>query len=69
VTEVPIDPSMPSTRDLRGKRETPAERALRIAWLREEVASGDYFVPAELLARSILRRVGSAGLDLGLQHQ
>ena len=47
--------------------ESPAERALRLLWLREAVASGKYFVPAEAVARSLLRRLG---LDLlGLQHQ
>jgi hypothetical protein len=47
--------------------ESPAERALRLEWLREAVASGRYFVPAEVVARSLLRRLG---LDLlGLQHQ
>jgi anti-sigma28 factor (negative regulator of flagellin synthesis) len=49
------------------KSESPAERALRIAWLREAVASGSYFVPAELVARSLLRRLGLEILDL--QHQ
>jgi hypothetical protein len=49
------------------KSESPAERALRIAWLTEAVAAGRYLVPAELVARSLLRRLG---LDvLGLQHQ
>lgn len=49
------------------KPESRAERAMRIAWLKEEVASGDYFVPAEIVARCVLRRLG---LDLlGLQHQ
>jgi hypothetical protein len=69
---------MPSTTDGPGKRETPAERARRVAGLREEVASGVYCVPAELVARSILRRVRGMGrmrslrkmgLALGLQHQ
>ena len=49
------------------KPESPAERALRLAWVREAVASGNYFVPAEVVARRLLRRLG---LDLlGLQHQ
>ena len=49
------------------KSESRAERAIRIAWLKEAVASGNYFVPAEVVARSLLRRLGP-GL-LGLQHQ
>jgi len=61
---MPIDPSMD---DECAKSESPAERTLRIAWLRDAVASGNYFVPAEVVARSLLRRLG---LDLlGLQHQ
>jgi hypothetical protein len=47
--------------------ECPAERALRIAWLKEAVDAGRYFVPAEVLARSLLRRLGLDLLDL--QHQ
>ena len=43
------------------------ERAIRIAWLTERVASGRYFVPAEIVARSLLRRLGLDLLDL--QHQ
>jgi len=61
---------MPIDRSMEGeapKPESRAERAMRIAWLKEEVASGDYFVPAEIVARCVLRRLG---LDvLGLQHQ
>jgi anti-sigma28 factor (negative regulator of flagellin synthesis) len=49
------------------KPESPADRALRIAWLREAVGSGDYFVPAEVIARKLLRRLGLDLLDL--QHQ
>ncbi len=49
------------------KLESPAERALRLAWLREAVASGNYFVPAEVVARKLLRRLGLELLDL--QHQ
>ena len=49
------------------KSESCAERAIRIAWLKEAVASGSYFVPAELVARSLLRRLGLEILDL--QHQ
>jgi anti-sigma28 factor (negative regulator of flagellin synthesis) len=58
---------MPSMEDRAPTPESPAERALRLLWLREAVASGRYFVPAEAVARSLLRRLG---LDLsGLQHQ
>ncbi|HEY7700164.1 MAG TPA: flagellar biosynthesis anti-sigma factor FlgM [Vicinamibacteria bacterium] len=49
------------------KPESPADRALRIVWLREAVASGNYFVPAEVIARKLLRRLGLEILDL--QHQ
>jgi len=49
------------------KSESRAERALRLLWLKEAVASGDYFVPAEAIARSLLRRLGLELLDL--QHQ
>ncbi|MGH9320478.1 MAG: flagellar biosynthesis anti-sigma factor FlgM [Vicinamibacteria bacterium] len=31
-------------------------RDARIAWLEEAIASGRYFVPAEVVARSLLRR-------------
>jgi anti-sigma28 factor (negative regulator of flagellin synthesis) len=62
--EVPIDPSMERQRP---KPESPADRALRIAWLRESIAAGNYFVPAEVVARSLLRRLGLELLDL--QHQ
>jgi anti-sigma28 factor (negative regulator of flagellin synthesis) len=67
---------MSSSAQERPRRESPAQRALRIAWLRDEVASGEYFVPAEVVARSILQRLQRLGrfrgreLDLfGLQHQ
>jgi anti-sigma28 factor (negative regulator of flagellin synthesis) len=46
--------------------EAPADRARRIEWLREVVASGRYVVPAEAVARSLLRRLGLEALDL--QH-
>src|SRR3972149_949690 len=68
---MPIDPSM----DGKGqKSESPAQRALRIAWLKEAVASGNYFVPAEVVARSLLRRLelhdqGVGIFDLGLLPQ
>lgn len=61
---MPIDLPMEGERR---KLESPAERALRIAWLREAVASGTYFVPAEVIARKLLRRLGLELLDL--QHQ
>jgi anti-sigma28 factor (negative regulator of flagellin synthesis) len=51
----------------RRKRETTADRARRIARLREEIASGRYFVPPEVVARSLLRRRGFELLDL--QHR
>ena len=51
----------------RRKPESPSDRALRIAWLREAVDSGNYFVPAEVIARKLLRRLGLELLDL--QHQ
>jgi len=51
---MPIDPSMDGNGQ---KSESPAQRTLRIAWLREAVASGNYFVPAEVVARSLLRRL------------
>jgi len=61
---MPIDRSMEAESQ---KSESRAERAIRIAWLKEAVASGNYFVPAEVVARSLLRRLG---FDLlGLQHQ
>ncbi len=44
-----------------------AHRAIRIAWLKEAVGSGRYFVPAEVIARSLLRRLGLELPDL--QHQ
>lgn len=58
---MPIDSSMEREPP---KSESPAERAYRIAWLSERVASGDYFVPAEVIARSLLRRLGLELLDL-----
>jgi anti-sigma28 factor (negative regulator of flagellin synthesis) len=58
---------MPSIEERPRKPESPAERALRLAWLREAVASGRYFVPAEVVARSLFRRLGLDLLDL--QHQ
>lgn len=59
---MPIDPSMEGEAQ---KSDLIAERARRIAWLKEAVDSGNYFVPAEVVARSLLRRLG---LDLlGLQ--
>jgi len=61
---MPIDRSMEAAAQ---KSESCAERAIRIAWLKEAVASGSYFVPAELVARSLLRRLGLEILDL--QHQ
>ncbi len=61
---MPIDRSMDGEGQ---KSESHTERAVRIAWLREAVASGNYFVPAELVARSLLRRLGLEILDL--QHQ
>jgi hypothetical protein len=70
---MPIDPSMSSSAEDGPRRESPAQRALRIAWIRDEVASGEYFVPAEVVARSLLRRLRRLrGRELelfGLQHQ
>jgi anti-sigma28 factor (negative regulator of flagellin synthesis) len=54
-------------RDERRKPQPPADRSRRIAWLREAIASGRYFVPAEAVARSLLRRLELEILDL--QHQ
>lgn len=51
----------------RPKPESPADRAKRIERLREAVASGRYSVPAEDVARSLLRRLGLEFLDP--QHQ
>ena len=60
---MPIKPSMDGDTETIDERE----RAIRIAWLTERVASGRYFVPAEIVARSLLRRLGLDLLDL--QHQ
>jgi anti-sigma28 factor (negative regulator of flagellin synthesis) len=67
---------MSSSAEERPRRESPETRALRIAWIRDEIASGAYFVPAEVVARSLLQRLQrirrrrGRELDLfGLQHQ